>query len=42
MKLGWSRAFEDPISLPPGRQLVTLKDAAACYCSSAVSTAASI
>ena len=24
----WSRAFEDPISLPRGRQLVTLKDAA--------------
>jgi hypothetical protein len=25
---GWSREFEDPISLPKGRQLVTLKDAA--------------
>jgi hypothetical protein len=25
----WSRAFEDPIRLPRGRQLVTLKDAAA-------------
>jgi hypothetical protein len=25
----WSRAFEDPIPLPRGRQLVTLKDAAA-------------
>jgi hypothetical protein len=25
---GWSRAFEDPIPLPRGRQLVTLKDAA--------------
>jgi hypothetical protein len=24
----WSRAFEDPIPLPRGRQLVTLKDAA--------------
>jgi hypothetical protein len=24
----WSRAFEDPIPLPGGRQLVTLKDAA--------------
>jgi hypothetical protein len=28
MKLGWSRQFDDPISLPHGRQLVTLKDAA--------------
>jgi hypothetical protein len=25
----WSRAFEDPIPLPRGRQLVALKDAAA-------------
>jgi hypothetical protein len=25
----WSRAFEDPIPLPRGRQLVTLEDAAA-------------
>ena len=25
---GWSREFEDPIPLPRGRQLVTLKDAA--------------
>jgi hypothetical protein len=25
---GWSRKFEDPIPLPNGRQLVTLKDAA--------------
>jgi hypothetical protein len=25
---GWSRAFDDPITLPRGRQLVTLKDAA--------------
>jgi hypothetical protein len=25
----WSRVFEDPIPLPRGRQLVTLKDAAA-------------
>jgi hypothetical protein len=25
---GWSTPFEDPISLPSGRQLVTLKDAA--------------
>jgi hypothetical protein len=24
----WSRAFEDPIPLPDGRQLVTLQDAA--------------
>ena len=24
---GWSRAFHDPIPLPRGRQLVTLKDA---------------
>jgi hypothetical protein len=24
---GWSRAFDDPIPLPRGRQLVTLKDA---------------
>jgi hypothetical protein len=23
----WSRAFEDPITLPRGRQFVTLKDA---------------
>src|SRR5229473_2843384 len=28
MKLGWKRPFDDPISLPNGRQLVTLKDAA--------------
>src|SRR5882762_9303798 len=26
---GWTRPFDDPISLPRGRQLVTLKDAAA-------------
>lgn len=25
---GWQRAFEDPIPLPGGRQLVTLRDAA--------------
>jgi hypothetical protein len=25
---GWKREFEDPIPLPRGRQLVTLKDAA--------------
>ena len=25
---GWQRQFEDPIPLPRGRQLVTLKDAA--------------
>jgi hypothetical protein len=25
---GWKRAFEDPIPLPRGRQLVTLQDAA--------------
>jgi hypothetical protein len=25
---GWTRPFEDPIPLPHGRQLVTLKDAA--------------
>jgi len=24
----WSRAFDDPIPLPRGRQLITLKDAA--------------
>jgi hypothetical protein len=24
---GWQRPFDDPISLPGGRQLVTLKDA---------------
>jgi hypothetical protein len=24
---GWSREFDDPIPLPRGRQLVTLKDA---------------
>jgi hypothetical protein len=27
--MSWSRAFEDPIPLSRGRQLVTLKDAAA-------------
>ena len=27
MKSGWSRKFDEPISLPKGRQLVTLKDA---------------
>jgi hypothetical protein len=27
-RLGWSRQFDGPISLPSGRQLVTLKDAA--------------
>jgi hypothetical protein len=27
-KTGWQRQFEDPIPLPKGRQLVTLKDAA--------------
>jgi hypothetical protein len=27
--MSWSRAFEDPITLLRGRQLVTLKDAAA-------------
>jgi hypothetical protein len=27
-KRGWKRQFDDPISLPRGRQLVTLKDAA--------------
>ena len=26
---GWKRPFDDPISLPRGRQLVTLEDAAA-------------
>jgi hypothetical protein len=26
---GWGRPFYDPISLPGGRQLITLKDAAA-------------
>ena len=25
---GWNRPFDDPIPLPKGRQLVTLKDAA--------------
>jgi hypothetical protein len=25
---GWQKRFEDPIELPRGRQLVTLKDAA--------------
>jgi hypothetical protein len=28
MKLGWSRKFEDPIPIPDGGLLVTLKDAA--------------
>jgi hypothetical protein len=27
MAKGWSREFEDPISLPDGRKLVTLEDA---------------
>jgi hypothetical protein len=27
MAKGWSREFDDPIPLPRGRQLVTLKDA---------------
>ena len=27
MKSGWSRKFDEPIPLPKGRQLVTLKDA---------------
>jgi hypothetical protein len=27
MKLDWSREFDEPIPLPKGRQLVTLKDA---------------
>jgi hypothetical protein len=27
-KGGWEREFEDPIPLPNGRQLITLKDAA--------------
>jgi hypothetical protein len=27
MKSGWSRKFDEPIMLPEGRQLVTLKDA---------------
>ena len=26
--MSWSRKFDDPISLPRGRQLITLKDAA--------------
>jgi len=26
--VSWSRKFDDPISLPRGRQLITLKDAA--------------
>jgi hypothetical protein len=28
VKTGWSRPFEDPITLPNGKMLVTLKDAA--------------
>jgi hypothetical protein len=28
VKMGWSRQFEDPILLPNGRELVTLKHAA--------------
>jgi hypothetical protein len=28
MKRGWSRPFDDPIPVPDGRQLLTLKDAA--------------
>ena len=27
MKADWSREFEEPISLPKGRQLITLRDA---------------
>ena len=27
-KSGWSRRFDDPITLPRGRQILTLKDAA--------------
>jgi hypothetical protein len=27
-KKGWSRSFEDPIELPDGRKLLTLKNAA--------------
>ena len=27
MPRGWQRPFDDPIALPSGRQLVTLKDA---------------
>jgi hypothetical protein len=27
MAMGWSRAFDDPIILPNGRELVTLRDA---------------
>jgi hypothetical protein len=27
MAKGWSREFDDPISLPRGRQLITLEDA---------------
>lgn len=30
MRTGWSRKFDDPIPLPKGRQLVTLKDAGTC------------
>jgi hypothetical protein len=26
--MSWSRRFDEPISLPRGRQLITLKDAA--------------
>ena len=26
--MGWSTAFEDPISLPDGRRLLTLREAA--------------
>jgi hypothetical protein len=28
LEKGWSRRFDDPIPLPRGRQLVTLRDAA--------------
>ena len=28
MKNGWSRPFQDPIVLPDGRELLTLKNAA--------------
>jgi hypothetical protein len=30
LKLGWSSTFDDPISLPNGGELRTLRDAASC------------
>jgi hypothetical protein len=31
---GWSRAFDDPVPLPDGREVVTLRDAGECITAS--------